>query len=118
MNRSSVLDVVPAGVFKEICPEPALLGTVMVKLVGCAELGTAAGVTFIISRLLDGAGSKFAPAIVIAVPGAAICGVNESMRGLPEELVTVNGLALVTDADGEVTVIAPDVAPAGTVTTS
>jgi hypothetical protein len=118
MKRSPVLDAVPAGVFKEICPEPALFGTVMARLAACAELGTAAGVTFIISRSLDGAGSKFAPAIVIAVPGAAICGVNESMRGLPEELVTVNGLALVMDAEGVVTVIAPVVAPVGTVTTS
>jgi hypothetical protein len=118
MKRSSVLAVVPAGVLKKICPEPALFGTVMVRLADDAELGTAAGVTFIISLSLGGAGSKFAPAIVIAVPGAAICGVSESMRGLPEELVTVNGLALVTDAEGEVTVIAPVVAPAGTVTTS
>lgn len=118
MKRSPVLDAVPAGVFKEICPEPALFGTVIVRLADDAELGTDAGVTFIISLLLGGTGSKFAPAIVIAVPGAAICGVNESMRGLPEELVTVNGLALVTDAKGEVTVMAPVVAPAGTVTTS
>jgi hypothetical protein len=90
----------------------------MVKLVGWAELGIAAGVTFIISLSLAGVESKFAPVIVVAVPGAAICGVNESMRGLPEELVTVNGLALVTGAAGEVTVIAPVVAPAGTVTTN
>jgi hypothetical protein len=90
----------------------------MVKLVDCAELGTAAGVTFTSSLSLAGAGSKFAPVIVIAAPGAAVCGVNESMRGTPEELVTVNGLALVTDAAGAVTVIAPVVAPAGTVTTS
>jgi hypothetical protein len=110
--------VVPVGVFKEICPEPALFGTVMVKFVCEAALGTEAGVTFMISLSLAGVESKFAPVIAIAVPGAAICGVNESMRGAPEELVTVNGLALVTDAEGAVTVIAPVVAPVGTVTTS
>jgi hypothetical protein len=90
----------------------------MIKLVDCTELGSAAGVTFTSSLSLAGAGSKFTPVIVIAAPGAAICGVNESMRGTPEELVTVNGLALVTEEAGAVTVIAPVVAPAGTVTTS
>jgi hypothetical protein len=118
MKRSPELAVVPVGVFKEICPEPAFFGTVMVKLVDSAELGTAAGVTFTISRSLAGVESKFAPVMVIAVPGAAICGVNESIRGAPEELVTVNGLALVTDAIGAVTVIGPVVAPLGTVATS
>ena len=118
MNKSPELVVVPVGVFKEICPEPAFFGTVMVKLVDCAKLGTAAGVTFTISLSLAGVESKFAPIIVIAVPGAAICGVNESMRGAPDELETVNGLALVTDAAGAVTVIAPVVAPSGTVTIS
>jgi hypothetical protein len=90
----------------------------MVRLVDCAELGTAAGVTFTINLSLAGVESKFSPVIVIAAPGAATCGVNESMRGAPEELVTVNGLALVTDAAGAVTVMGPVVAPSGTVTTS
>lgn len=110
--------MIPPGVFSEMCPEPALFGTIIVKLEDDAELGTAAGVAFIISRSLAGVESKFAPAIATAVPGAAICGVNESMRGAPVELVTVNGLALVTDATGAVTVIAPVIAPDGTVTTS
>lgn len=118
MKRSPELVVIPAGVFKEICPEPAFFGTAMVKLVDSAELGIAAGVTFTINLSLAGVESKFAPVIVTAVPGAAICGVNESMRGAPEELVTVNGLALVTDATGAVTVIGPVAAPLGTVTTS
>jgi hypothetical protein len=118
MKKSPELVVVPVGVFKEICPDPAFFGTVMVKLVDCAALGIPAGVTFTINLSLAGAESKFAPVIVIAVPGAAICGVNESMRGAPEDLVTVNGLALVTDAAGAVTVIGPVVAPSGTVTIS
>src|ERR1700743_672037 len=118
MKRSPEVVVVPPGVFKEICPEPALLGAVMVRLVDDAAVGTVAGVTFMINRLFGGAGSKLAPAIVTAVPGAATCGVNESMRGAPEELVTVNGLALVTDPEGDVTEMPPVVAPVGTFTTS
>jgi hypothetical protein len=45
-------------------------------------------------------------------------GVNESIRGLPSELVTVKESEVVTDPDGEVTVIVPVVAPLGTDTAS
>ena len=53
-----------------------------------------------------------------AVPAATICGTNESILGIPEELVRVNDVALVTEPEGVVTAIGPDVAPVGTVTVS
>lgn len=70
-----------------------------------------------ISRSLTGVVSKFAPVIVNAVPGSAICGANESMRGFPSELVTVNESAVVVEPNGEEIVSGPEVAPNGTETT-
>jgi hypothetical protein len=117
MNKSAELVTVPLGVFKEMWPEPVADGVIIDIDVAAAVLGFNPLVTFTISRSLRGAGSKFAPVIVTAVPGATICGANESMRAFPSELVTVNAPELVTEPDGEVTVIVPVVAPLGTDTT-
>jgi hypothetical protein len=55
--------------------------------------------------------------MVTELPAAAICGVNDAITGIPEELVTVNEPVLVTVPDGEIIVIGPVVAPEGTVAT-
>jgi hypothetical protein len=63
-------------------------------------------------------GSKLVPLIETAVPALAIDGVKEVIVGKPFELVTVNDVLLVALEDPTVTLIAPVVAPAGTVVTS
>jgi hypothetical protein len=116
INKSAELVTDPVGVFKEMRPEPVADGVLIDIDVALADVGFKPLVTFTIKRSLVGVVSKFAPAIVTIAPGATICGVNESMRGFPSELVTVNESELVTDPDGEVTVIVPVVAPLGTAT--
>jgi hypothetical protein len=117
MKRSAELVTDPVGVFKEIRPEPVVDGVFMDMDVDAADVGFKLLVTFTISRSLTGVESKFAPVIVTAVPGNAICGVNESMRGFPSELVTVNESAVVIEPEGEEIARGPDVAPRGTETT-
>jgi hypothetical protein len=51
------------------------------------------------------------------VPGVAIVGLKLVIVGAPGDAVTVNALPLVAVPDGEVTLIVPEVAPAGTVAT-
>jgi hypothetical protein len=118
MKRSAELVVVPAGVFKEMCPDPASAGTTMVMLDEVTALGTAAGVMFTISRSFCTLVSKLEPVIATDAPGAAIWGVKEVMPGPPDELVTVKESALGAEPLGDETVIVPVVAPPGTVTTN
>jgi hypothetical protein len=98
-------------------PDPVTDGAVIDIDVPVEVVGFNPAVTFTISRSLAGVVSKFAPAIVTAVPGATIWGVNESIRGFPSELVTVNKSGVVVDPEGEEMVSGPDVAPTGTETT-
>ncbi len=60
-NRSPVLTAIPAGVLREICPEPASEGTAMLRFVAVTDVGTTAGVTFSINSLFCAAESKFVP---------------------------------------------------------
>ena len=118
MKRSEVVIMFPFGVLSEIWPEPVDEGAFRVMEVALAELGCRPCVTFTPRRSFAGATSKFAPVIVTGLPAATICGLKESIRGLPSELVTVNKSALVTELLGDVTLIVPVVAPGGTVTTN
>jgi hypothetical protein len=61
--------------------------------------------------------SKLVPVMVTVVPAAPIAGVNPEIVGVPLSAVTVNGAELVTEPTGDVTVIVPVVAPAGTLVT-
>lgn len=117
MNKSPELITEPVGVFKEIRPEPVADGVLIDIDVDVAEVGFKPLVTLTISRSFTGVVSKFAPVIVTAVPGSAICGANESTRGFPSELVTVNESAVVVEPDGEEIVSGPEVAAGGTETT-
>ena len=117
MNKSPVLVTVPLGVLREMRPEPVADGVFIDIDVAAAEVGFKPLVTLTISRSLAGVVSKFAPVIVTAVPGATICGANESIRGFPSELVTVNESVVVIDPDGEEIVSGPVVALTGTETT-
>src|SRR5258707_1547410 len=117
MNKSPELITEPVGVFKEMRLERLADGVCMNIDVDAAEVGFRPPVTFTISRSFTGVVSKFAPVVVAAVPGSAICGANESMRGFPSELVTMNESAVVVDPDGEEIVSGPEVAAAGTETT-
>jgi len=60
--------------------------------------------------------AKFVPVIVTGTPASPIVGVNPVMLGALG-LPTVKELLLVADPEGEVTLIGPVVAPAGTVAT-
>ena len=117
-NRSPVLVAVPVGVFKEMCPEPAAAGTVIVMLVDVTDVGKAAGVMLRTSLSFCGAPSKFAPLIVTAPPGAAMTGAKLVIVGAADAAVTVKFEALVAEPAGEVTAMGPVVAPLGTVATS
>src|SRR5712692_3432121 len=117
-KKSSLLTAVPTGVVTEMCPERAPVGTLVVSVVVAAELTAAnAGLNRIL--LLAGDTSKFVPVMVTAVPAVPMVGVNPVMVGAPTTppAVTANGVLLVADPVGVVTVIGPVVAPAGTVTT-
>ncbi len=118
MKRSDVEVTVPVGVLNEMWPEPVDAGVLKVIEVVFADVGISPWVAFTARRSFRGVGSKFAPAIVTILPAATMGGVNESIRGLPSELVTVKASEVVTDPDGEVTVIVPVVAPLGTDTAS
>jgi hypothetical protein len=73
--------------------------------------------TFTFTLLLSGVDSKLVPVIVIEFPGATIVGVKLVIVGTPLLAVTVNEVLLVAVPSGDVTAIAPVVAPAGTVAT-
>jgi hypothetical protein len=117
MKRSAELVTEPVGVLKEMRPEPVVDGVLMDIDVDAADVGFKLLVTFTISRSLAGVMSKSAPVIVNDVPGSAICGANESMRGFPSELVTVNESGVVVEPNGEEIVSGPEIAPSGTETT-
>ena len=100
----------------EIRPDVPLTGTLVAILVEVAEL-TAANVVLNLTVSMTGFVSKFVPVIVTAVPAVPIVGVNPVIVGAPVPAVTVNGVLLVAEPPGAVTVIGPVVAPAGTLAT-
>ena len=89
----------------------------MVRVVALAGDVVTAAVVFTINRLFCRLLSKFVPVIATDPPGATICGVNELIVAPPEDVVTVKDSALVAEPAGELTVIGPEAAPAGTETT-
>ena len=62
-------------------------------------------------------GSKFVPAMVSGVPATPMVGVKLATVGAPVAALTVKLVELLAVPAGEVTEIAPSVAPAGTVAT-
>jgi hypothetical protein len=58
-KRSLPLEARPAGVLKEIRPEPVAAGTAIVILVDVTDVGTDTAVVLSFNRLLAGTASKF-----------------------------------------------------------
>ena len=116
-KKSSALCVAPPGVESDSRPEVAPPGTGTEMFVAVADV-IGAGTMLNRRRLLVGVGSKLLPVIETFVPGVPIVGAKLVMEGAPLEVVTVKGALLVADPAGEVTAIAPVVAPRGTVATS
>ena len=115
MKKSVVLVAFPRGVVTEIFPDPAI-GVVVEMLVAVDE--PIVELTILNAALLLAATiSKLVPVIATAVPDVAIVGVNPVMVGAPVGDDTTNGSLLMADPAGEVTLIVPVVAPAGTVVT-
>jgi hypothetical protein len=110
--------VVPPGLARAICPEPAAAGTVIVIPALVTPVGIAAGVMFRTSLLLAESRSKLVPVRTTELADAAICGVKESIRGAPPAAVTVKDSDVVTLPAGEEIVRGPVVAPEGTETTN
>jgi hypothetical protein len=98
-------------------PDPVADGTLIAILVVEEEEGdvrVAFNATFSFERLA----SKFVPVIITAVPAGPTPGENAVMVGMPAVPAdTLNEAALIAEPVGDVTVIAPVVAPAGTVVT-
>ena len=72
IKRSEFVTTFPFGVLSEMCPDPVDDGAVTVMEVELAAVGFEVRVTFTVIRSFEGVGSKFAPAIVTAVPAATI----------------------------------------------
>jgi hypothetical protein len=108
--KLAALVATPPGVVTAIVPVTPPNGTDAVICV--AEFTVNVAVTP--PNLTAVAPMKFVPVIVTAVPTAPLLGVNEPIVGTGEA-VTVKLAALVAVPPGVVTVITPDVAPAGTV---
>ena len=100
----------------ETFPEPLIVGTVVEILVEVAELT----VEFVILNLVlffDAVVSKFVPLMVTLVPEAPMVGDRLVIVGAVDA-ATVNEVLLETEPAEVVTLIAPVVAPLGTVVTS
>src|ERR1041385_3281222 len=106
-----------AGVLNEIWPEPANGGTVIVMLLDVTDVGASVGVVFRSSSLFCAPRSKFVPVRTVEPATATICGVKELMVGAPALVSTRKESVLVGEPPGELTLIVPVVAAAGTDTT-
>lgn len=111
------LTAVPAAVVSLIRPEEVNEVNGAITDVAVAEDGID-GVVLNVSRLLNATGSKPDPVIVIAVPAVAIAGLKPEIEGAPGPDITVKLVELVAEPRGAVTLMAPVVAPDGTVTIS
>ena len=105
-----LLVAVPAEVVTEIVPDVAPAGTVAVIEVALTTLNVAAVVPLNFTAV---APLKFEPVIDTLVPAAPDAGVNDVIPGAVA--LTVKLVLLVAVPPGVVTVIAPVVAPIGTV---
>jgi hypothetical protein len=115
IKKSALLTPLPAGVRTYTCPDEAVAGTLLTRVVLVAE-ETPAKVRLNSARLLKRLDSKFVPVIVTLVPDVPIVGVNPVTVGAPEA-PTTNEVLVVAAPAGEVTLIGPVVAPAGTLVT-
>ena len=114
--KSPTLVALPYGVATEIRPLVAVAGTVVAMLVVVLD-ATNAGLVLNPTLLLLPVVSKFIPVIVTAVPAGPIAGAKpETVGALLGP--TTNDAALVAVPFGDVTLIDPVVAPAGTCATS
>ena len=98
-------------------PEEALDGTLVVIEVDVAET-TVGKLAFNITRLFEATVSKLVPEIVIEVDASPRAGLKLVIVGCPLFAVTVKVADDDADPAGEVTLIVPLVAPAGTMTTN
>jgi hypothetical protein len=113
-----VLVFVPAGVVITRCPDVPVLGTLTDKLVAVAVDGVTRPVLNFTRSFVEVV-SKFVPLIDTDVPGVPMDGVKLEIVGWPApEVTTVKFEPLVTVPAEVVTLIAPVVAPDGTVTVS
>jgi hypothetical protein len=113
-KKYELVTKVPVGIFNEICPDVAAVGTLVEMLVAVAEL-TRVERRFNLVLSFAAVGSKFAPLMVMTVPAVPIDGVKPVITGAVEA-VTVKLVVLVAEPFGAVTVIGPLVAPEGTAT--
>jgi hypothetical protein len=113
-KKYELVTKVPVGVFNEICPDVAAVGTLVEMLIEVAEV-TLAGTILIFALSFAGVRSKFVPLMVNAVPEVPIGGVKPVITGAVDA-VTVKLVVLVADPFGAVIAIGPLVAPEGTAT--
>ena len=98
-------------------PEEALDGTLVVIEVDVAET-TVGKLAFNVTRLFEATVSKLVPEIVIEVDTGPRAGLKLVIVGCPLFAVTVKVADDEADPAGEVTLIVPLVAPAGTMATN
>ena len=98
-------------------PEEALDGTLVVIEVDVAE-PTVGKLAFNMTRLFEATVSKLVPEIVIEVDTGPRAGLKLVIVGCPLFAVTVKVADDEADPAGEVTLIVPLVAPAGTMATN
>ncbi len=106
--KLALLVAVPPGVITLIGPLPALAGTVVVI---CVDELTVKNASTPLNLTLE-TPLKFVPNIITDVPTMPLVGLKPLMAGVA---IIVNDVALVITPPGEVTLIGPLVAPAGTV---
>jgi hypothetical protein len=116
IKKSAALTAFPCAVVTEIRPEADTSGTVVLRLVAVADV-TDEAVVLNLRAFSDGVVAKLVPVTVTAVPGAPILGLNPVIVGAPVDDVTVKTELLLAEPPGEVTAIAPVVAPLGTLVT-
>ena len=116
-KKSEALTASPAFVCTLKRPDIALSGMVVDNDVGVPET-TGVSDWFSPMRLFNAIVSKCVPVIVTAVDTPPIAGVKLVIVGSPASERTVNADAEFAEPPGEVTLTAPVVAPAGTVTSS
>src|SRR5438034_2910343 len=117
MKKSDVLTACPARVVTLKRPDMALSGIVVDRDVVVAE-STGVSDWFSPMRLFNATASKCVPVMVTAVDAGPIAGVKLVIVGRPASDRTVNADAEFAEPPGDVTLNAPVVAPAGTVTTN
>jgi hypothetical protein len=115
MMKSSAETAAPIGVLTAMRPEPALAGTVAVRVVGvpaARPARVALNRVWLFARTV----SQFVPVIVTLVPATPAAGAKLAIDGAPGA-ATTKSVPLFADPFGEITEMAPVLAPAGTVTT-